>query len=176
MIKSIIEKIYNLPCWSVKQGHGSFLTFEFGEPHLKIVEPRPAEGITSQKVRRDFSNRKVIVHGDWHLWIYCCFWKMYFNDKLVANDNTSRRGISRALKILDGQKLIDIRIDANSGNTTFVFDLGGKLVTSGYKDDTCEQWMLYEPQGNVLSVSNNGTYSYHSSDTPVDQEVWNKIV
>lgn len=73
MIKSIIEKIYNLPCWSVKQGHGSFLTFEFGEPHLKIVEPRPAEGITCQKVRRDFSNRKVIVHGDWHLWIYCCF-------------------------------------------------------------------------------------------------------
>jgi hypothetical protein len=33
------SKIYGLPAWQVRKGVGSFLTLEFGEPHLQIRAP-----------------------------------------------------------------------------------------------------------------------------------------
>jgi hypothetical protein len=34
-----IRSILGKPCWNVKRGHGSFLTLEFGQPHLVVWEP-----------------------------------------------------------------------------------------------------------------------------------------
>src|ERR1700730_15266743 len=36
----IFKMLYGKPCWNVKPGYGSFLTLEFGKPHLQIHEPR----------------------------------------------------------------------------------------------------------------------------------------
>lgn len=37
-IASILKNIIGKPCWNVKKGYGSFITFEFGEPKLNCYE------------------------------------------------------------------------------------------------------------------------------------------
>jgi hypothetical protein len=169
MISDIIEKIYNTPCWSVKQGHGSFLTFEFGQPHLKVREP------SSENRVKKSNYRKITLHGEWHLWIYCCSWKIYLSNELVAWSESSRIKVKNALEYIDGQKITNVEINSDTADTVFYFDLGGVLKTKGYSDDLYEQWLLFEPQGNVLSVRNDGKYCYQPQDSPEEQEVWEKI-
>ena len=56
-------KLLGLPCWGVKRGWGSFLTLEFGEPHLEVVEPRLSDSLYP-KVRAAAARRSAHVHGD----------------------------------------------------------------------------------------------------------------
>ncbi len=165
MIESIVEQIYHQPCWLLQQGHGSFLTFEFGQPHLEIREPKPPK----------LANRRVTVHGDWHLWIYCCSWDLHLNDKIAAHSESSRSRIKRALEQLEGQKIVKVEIDDMTSDTVFHFDLGGLLKTRMYDNGLHELWMLYGPKGNVLSVRNDGKYSYQPRDTPEEDMHWEAI-
>lgn len=175
MIKSIFEKLYNYPCWSVKQGYGSFITLEFGQPHLKIREPRDAVNTHSEMVKRALAKRLVTVCGEWHLWIYCCSWKIYLYDKFLAESESSRRKIQNALWDLDGQKLVNMELDNKTGDTTFLFDLGGRLKTTHYEGELYDLWHLYEPNGNILTIRNDGKFNYDSGYTPLDQEAWCSI-
>jgi len=61
----------------------SFLTFEFGEPYLHVLEPKPnaKTGI--------YSKRRITVYGQWHLWIYCCHWDLDLNGTVMAHDELS---------------------------------------------------------------------------------------
>lgn len=169
MVSNIIEKLYNIPCWLVKQGHGSFLTFEFGKPHLEVREP------LSNSVKKHLKYRKVTLHGEWHLWIYCCSWEIHLDNKLAAHSESSRSKIANALKYIDGQKIVKIEVEPITADTIFYFDLGGVLSTKHYDDEINEQWFLFEPKGNVFSVRSDGMYSYEPGDTPVEQEIWKKI-
>jgi hypothetical protein len=36
--EKVFKGILGKPCWDVKPGHGSFLTMEFGKPHLEVRE------------------------------------------------------------------------------------------------------------------------------------------
>jgi frataxin-like iron-binding protein CyaY len=53
----------------------------------------------------------------------------------------------------------------------FEFDLGGRLETKPY-DRTSEQWLLYEPNGNVLTVRADKRYSYGPGDRQPSRESW----
>src|SRR5947209_15880038 len=90
--------VYGLPCWNAKEGYGSFLTMEFGEPHLVIREPRSRPEF-SPRLRRALARRLVTVRGEWHLWIYCCQWYVYTGKKLVGDadlEGSTKRRIRRA--------------------------------------------------------------------------------
>ena len=82
LIRLTFEHVYGLPCWNAKSGWGSFLTMEFGLPHLEIREPSPPKPDWSLRTRRSQARRLVVVHGEWHLWIYCCEWKVHTGKKL----------------------------------------------------------------------------------------------
>jgi hypothetical protein len=56
----------------------------------------------------------------------------------------------------------------------FEFDLGGRLETKPF-DRASEQWSLYEPNGNVLSVRADKRYSYGLGDRQPNQERWRAI-
>jgi hypothetical protein len=58
--------------------------------------------------------------------------------------------------------------------TVFEFDLGGTLETKPY-DRTSEQWLLYEPNGNVLAVRADRQYSYGLGNRHPDKIRWFKI-
>lgn len=51
-VAAAFRPLYGLPCWNVRPGQGSFLTLEFGTPHLEIIEPREARHTTSPRIRR----------------------------------------------------------------------------------------------------------------------------
>ena len=159
-----------LPCWQVKRGYGSFITLEFGEPHLEIREPKVPAPEWPPKVRESVASRKVTVRGEWHLWVYCCSWSILDDGKLIGTSEDNHAAIDSAISRLDGQALAMFSADSSAGSE-FAFDLGGRLSTSPYDTDS-EQWMLFQPDGHVLSFRADSSYSYSSSTTKKDTEDW----
>jgi hypothetical protein len=172
--ENAFRKLYGKPCWGVKQGIGSFLTFEFGKPHLVIREPIVASPGASKKVREGLARRGANVHGDWHLWIYCCDWEVLFREKRVAHSESSDKLIACAAAFMNGQKLVRFSLAPHGVRCTFEFDLGG-LVKTRPNSRTHEQWLLYEPKGKVLVLRADGRYAHHGSRRPESQAVWKPI-
>lgn len=167
------SKLIGRPCWLVQRGYGTFLTMEFGEPHLEITEPREASS-QSKLVRRIFARRRIHVQGDWHLWIYCCSWVVYDASGKIKGQSTSKASMDRAAAFLDGQKLVSAQLVRRGMRTLFKFDLGATLETRPY-DRSSEQWMLYEPSGKVLCVRADKRYSYGSGKHPPERVEWIEI-
>ena len=88
-IERVVRRLYGKPCWGVSPGFGSFLTLEFGEPHLEVREPVAMKKGTSAGVRKNLIRRAVYIHGDWHLWIYCCDWQVFSGTKHIGDLHTS---------------------------------------------------------------------------------------
>jgi hypothetical protein len=155
-LEAFVRPILGLPAWGVKQGYGSFLTFDFGEPTLKVEDRRhPEKGL-----RHD-----AYVKGQWHLWIYCCCWRAIQDEVQLAWSEDSRADIDRAAAILNGQKLLGIEVTPADGRSVFTFDLGGSLETWPYGDDpTTEQWMIFAG-GDVFAYRADGAYQCGPADT-----------
>ncbi len=126
LIDDVFAPLYDKPCWGVAPGYASFLTLEFGMPYLVIDEPKILAKGASLRRRRMHARRRVTVRGDWHLWIYCCTWRVLMRGKVVGDDTTARR-IKRAAHELDGQALQQVIMHPEDGSSLFVFDLGGHL-------------------------------------------------
>ena len=80
--------------------HGSFVTLEFGEPHLEVREPRDAEPDTSPKLRELFARRNVTIRGEWHLWVYCSSWSIHNSDELILDQGCR---VIQKCSVLDGE-------------------------------------------------------------------------
>jgi hypothetical protein len=159
--------VFGLPSWSVAQGHGSFLTFEFGEPELRIHEPRIQKHRVSKTEEFETLTRMTQVHGAWQLWIYCSNWELTFQDRQLAHCESDRTRIGQALRFLNGQALVNVDV-ANDSTSTFTFDLGAVLITSPaalgtYSDEPVEQWMLFQPSGKVLTMRGDGSHRFENA-------------
>lgn len=152
-----------LPAWGVKQGHGSFLTFEFGEPTLEVHERQSSDGGL---------RRSAYVRGKWHLWIYCCHWKAFQDQVQLAWSEDANELIARGADRLNGQKLVAVNVHPTTGRSTISFDLGGSLETWPYGDDpTDEQWII-STETDAFAYRADGLYKLDPRDTPPDQERW----
>jgi hypothetical protein len=181
VFEQVLAPLKGKPCWNVHQGHGAFLTLEFGEPSLEIEEPRAPKPGTLPRAARLLRRRSVRVRGAWRLWVYCCHWQIVNREtgRILAHEESTRRTIEKAAFFLDGQALQRVAVSAHPSISMLHFDLGGTLITraltteDGDWDGTEEQWMLFEPSGSVLSLCGNGTYSYHPDNTsPTDEVHW----
>jgi hypothetical protein len=167
------SSLYGQPCWGVRPGYGSFLTLEFGAPHLEVREPIMASKTASAKVRISLARRNVYPRGEWHLWIYCCDWELLSNGKRIA-DGSTRNKMRRAADVLNGQKLTRFSVSPRKILCTFEFDLGAVLTTRPF-DKKSEQWLLYEPEHRVLVLRADGHYRYERSNAPEDPKKWKPI-
>lgn len=178
IIAEIFTPMYGKPCWQCRQGHGSFLTLEFGEPHVHIKEPRPVSEHASERIRKNASRRSVRVQGDWHLWIYLCDWRIFSDTQLLAADNSKRRVIRRATSELEGQLLTRVSVDNTSCVSLFEFDSGGKIEaipnTTVY-ESTDALWLLYEPSGDVLTLRADGQYCHLPGKLPLTEHNWQPL-
>lgn len=156
-IDKVFRPLYGKPSWQIQQGHGSFLTFEFGEPNPCIREPIRASELkrlaakrlatvlsdwhlwkhlnwrilslhVSAATQKLAAKRKVTIYGDWHLWIYLCDWRILSQGQVIAENESSRDVISKATQELDGQALTKVVVEPSS-SCVFEFDLGGRLET-----------------------------------------------
>lgn len=152
-----------LPAWGVKQGHGSFLTFEFGPPKLEVTERKsPRKGL----------RRFAYVHGRWHLWIYCCHWRALQDGAQLAWSEDDGQVIARATATLNAQKSIDLRVAPDDGRSIFTFDLGGAIETWPYGDDpTDEQWIILTDTES-FAYRADGHHAGGPSNIPHDSERW----
>ena len=167
IIDRVFKPVYGQPCWGAKSGYGSFLTMEFGEPSLVINEALKLGPDFSRTMQKRLNRRRIHVRGEWHLWIYCCEWRLYTGKKLVGDsalESSSKRRIIRAAKELDAQKLIQVEIDPSQGTSIFTFELDSRLETKPYDADS-DQWFLYEPSGKVFSYRADGMYSHQRGNT-----------
>jgi hypothetical protein len=172
LINHLFYPLLDKPCWHVQLGYGSFLTLEFGMPKLIIDEPTFAL-TTSIPARRVRTRRVVRVRGEWHLWIYSCHWRVTRFDRVIGDSSTAQRR-KRAAQELDGQILTHVVVRPQNGASIFRFDLGAQLETVPY-DQESEQWLLYEPTGEVFTVRADGCYSHMPGDTPQGQERWHQL-
>lgn len=166
IIDDIFQPLYGKPSWQVKQGYGSFLTFEFGEPKLHITEPREPSKEASEKLRKRWARRHVYIHGEWHLWVYVCNWYAFHQGKELAHNESTNKVIKNALLELDGQALTSVTVN-KSFVSIFEFDLGGRLeVIPNYNDfeEADDLWLLYEPSGNVFTLRSDRKYKRAPGD------------
>jgi hypothetical protein len=173
IFETVFKEIYGKPCWRVTPGHGSFLTFEFGDPHLDIREPVARKEDTPEPVYQDLSSRRVFIHGDWHLWIYCCEWRVFRESKLVGDSSSDAR-IQQAADFLDGQKLVRFSMRLPTVQCVFDFDLGGRLETRPCDRDSEQRLFFDQMAHKVLVLRADGFYSYHRSDEARTEE-WKPI-
>ena len=162
-VAGILRKLYGKPCWQAQKGYSSFLTFDFGTPHIEIREPLKKIRAKSPRVRRVMSRRDAWVRGDWYLWIYICTWTLSVKGKVLARSRSQQETIERAVRELQGQALTRANVDRHTGATTFVFDFGGRLEIR-QRDAMDELWTLWTPGGRILAIRGDGAYSYRRSD------------
>lgn len=164
-VYSIIESAYTLPCWNVIWERYTNLSMQFGAPSLHIREPRQTS-VESERVRELFSYRHISLRGEWFLWIELAYWRLLLADGTSVTPNSPQRQLSRALGLLDGQKLTNCNINAANGKTAFLFDLGAELTVRRMERSTDRLWSLYSPNEKVLIIRADGQASYELSSEP----------
>jgi len=172
-VGSVFSPLKGLPCWNVRKGQGSFLTFEFGEPSLHVREPIVSMTAASAKIMAWRRRRTVRPIGEWHLWIYCCNWRCIAGGDEIAHSESPEKKIDAAASEMDGQRLLSVNVDPISARSRFVFDLGAVLETWPYEDeDIDEQWSLHRRFGKAFKCRKDGRYSWSASDVRSGEEVW----
>lgn len=82
--------------------------------------------------------------------------------------------MNMGIKFLDGQKLTHVDLDPRTGKTRFEFDLGGVLEARRFdRAFDIELWLLYKPNGYVLSVRGDGQYNHEPGTS--HNENWKPI-
>lgn len=146
-IMGIISGLKGKTPWGVRLGHGSFLTMEFGEPEIKP--------------------RGRVVHGEWHLWLYMCNWRIETQHKILAGSNDARKAIGTTLEHLSFDLVEAIHTIPPSLDLSVEFQSGIRLLTlSSSSDRIEEQWKLFTPGGKCLLAYGDGGHEYVGSDEP----------
>lgn len=169
----IIEKVFGpvlkKPCWNVRSGQWeSALGFEFGKPSLEIIERKEK----SSGKKPFLKKRTVVLSGEWGLRFEFCSWSAYLGVKKIG-DGGSKEVSDKVVREFSGQALKDIIIKPETGESTFVFDLGGWIETSPKDDD--DQWDFRTPLGKYLTYRGDGMYSYERGDMPTPDAAWKRF-
>lgn len=143
-IQAKVEPLLGQKAWGVSLGFGSFLTLEFGQP----LPP---------------SKERQKIHGEWHLWLYNCAWRLEEWDKILAASGDERDKIETAIHRLENLTLQSVDLLPPAWDAVFTFEhLVILRLFATYSQDY-EHWFLYAPDGNVLAVGPGSFWSYESS-------------
>ncbi|WP_250445647.1 hypothetical protein [Actinotalea sp. C106] len=143
-----LADLVGLPVWSPRQGHGSFLTFDFGDSRL------------------DASGH--VDRGAWHLWIQMAAWRIEDASTVLAGCEDTGELIAVALAVIDGRELTSITATGPALDTVFSFS-DVHLRTFGLssrpsEDDRLDNWWLFRPDDQVLAVAKGGTWTLTPAD------------
>lgn len=125
------------PVWGTQLGVGSFLTLEIGDarpavPRAGGAAPRP--------------------HGEFHVWVYCSAWRIETPAAVLASSEDDRDALEATVQVLDGAVLAEARVDVPSLSLSLRFEDGTVLRTFSIFTAGYEHWMVYLPQGDVLTA------------------------
>jgi hypothetical protein len=152
-IRSIFSPILGERVWGAKLGIGSFLTMEWGWPRRRGV----------------IRGRALPPRGAWHLWIQHCAWRFEQGDKVLTASEDDRETIAALIPRLNGHILLDIQIRPAVWDTFFIFDDALVIRTFTFYTTEYENWDLFMPDDNVLTLGPINQWSYGSSNLPRDK-------
>jgi hypothetical protein len=163
-IQDLFKPLVGQLVWNVHGGVGSFLTLEFGKPHLAIREPIEAKPERSAQARRQLERRRVHVLGDWHLWIQYSDWKVTVPAGSLESGTVSSSS-DECLLDLDGQRLDSVASGSSPNSWKFVFDLGGALEVwpSTAYETTNHLWSLHSWDGDIAALRGDGTIDFEKA-------------
>lgn len=138
-MKEFIRPLLGQRAWGARLGIGSFLTIEFGSV-ANLAERH--------------------LHGEWHLWVYGCKWRITEGDTLVGSSEHDREVLDCAVARLNG--LILEVVDIPGPTLAAIWRFAGNLLLQLVADpgNGLEQWMLFRPDGRVLTADSGGSHSY----------------
>ncbi len=176
-IQNILQPIIGQFVWGAKQGYGSFLNLEFGNPKTEF------SGIHKPKEKNkfpfnEFESRRLTIKGEHSFFIYMSNWKIYAKENELAHDESERDEIEFALGFINGQKLNNVIINTKENITKLEFDLGGIIVISdeNYADEINELWNFYTHSDKVITYRNDRKASYEKTKTEFGEEIFTEVV
>lgn len=158
--------IIGLLAWQVRRGYGSFLTIEFGTPHLSVTEPIVPSPDTSERVQRHLKRRRVFVSGDWHFWIQYGQWKLATDDGVLDSSDPPGSSLDECLSGLEGQRLLSVYVEEATNSWTLAFDLGALLKIWPSSEIPDDLWSLYVWNGDIISCQNDGKLATERRNAP----------
>jgi hypothetical protein len=144
-ILEIRAKIQGLPgqkAWGVALGQGSFLTMEFGKP----VQPTKAN---------------ETVHGEWHLWLYGCAWRLEERERIIVSSEDEHSKIEREIQRLEGRVLQSFELLTPALDAVVSFEDNVVLRLFSIYTEDMDSWMLFTPD-KVITVGPAGQWSYEA--------------
>ena len=139
IIRPTVDRLEGKRAWGVSLGFGSFITLEFGS-RVRTLGGR--------------------IHGEWHLWIYDCAWRIEKAGKVMAASEDDRSLLRRTVMILNRRKLTNVKMGQPMSDTVFAFEGGVTLKTFGVYSRDAEHWMLFTPGGKVLTIGPGSAASF----------------
>ena len=104
------------------------------------------------------------VHGEWHLWVYCCAWRLQGAERVIASCEDTRQQMERGVAVLEGRPLRSWRVSAPATDTVVTFDGGVELLLFPIYTEEVDHWRLWTPGGRVLTAGPGSSWSYRPGD------------
>jgi hypothetical protein len=146
-VSDLVSALVGKTPWGLRRGVGSFLTMEFGLP--------------------DNNLSGKLMHGEWHLWLYHCNWRIEIKDTTVASSEFEPTIIDQAIQTLRLSTVRQAEVSNPSFDLSLYFDPAVRLLTlSSSADHDQEQWMLFMPDGNCLTAYGDGNFDLGRINEP----------
>lgn len=167
-LRNDLQKLSRLCCWDVQNSEYSWLSLNFGTPRLEIIEPKDTdflERLDSARLKQKNSLRRVRVRCDFWFWIDCCHWDIIFRGEKMADRNSNKSIIRKAINLIDGQIIKRFEIFPDQVKTNVYFDLGGEIHMrlEGESEDQPLWHIFNDIEDNIYSFRDNGKLEYRNS-------------
>jgi hypothetical protein len=135
VLNKSVTAIVGNKAWGIKIGHGSFLTIEFGNPII--------------------GKSDRVIHGEWHLWVYLCSWRIEKDGRFLVGSEDSKDKMIECVKQMEGCRLESFQIFPQALDAILTFDKGLILrlfpvLSEDEDNEDSHHWMLYMPANKVL--------------------------
>ncbi len=103
------------------------------------------------------------TRGEWCLWLYACHWRLDQSGEPVVGSGDSEERICENLPLLEGKKLLRVKILNNAFDLIADFEEGFQLRVFCCEVEEGEPWTLSTPDKMVFSVGGGNKWAYESS-------------
>jgi hypothetical protein len=135
--------------WSPRNGVGSMLTVELGTSTTRTVT----------------SDGSVFEHGEWHLWLCECAWRVERSGTIVCGSNDEADRLALAVDLLDDREVERVTLSP-LGDLVVELDGGVVLRAVPVQTDDGEHWCLFLPDRRVLSACGPGRFLAEQDSQP----------
>jgi hypothetical protein len=95
-------------------------------------------------------------HGEWHLWLQCCGWRLEKGVRILIASEDGRELLVRTTRRLEFGPLVEAGVETPGLDLRLKFESGIKLTTFALNKYRYEQWELFRPDGRVLTAKAGG--------------------